>query len=91
VVVQPGISLVVRLQNAAESFEMLTRTLALPVGTVTIRHRRRCLSGEWPVVADIAPQPSGAGFTQTRCQHRHRYGFGAKVINLERGLEALPL
>jgi hypothetical protein len=76
-----GIPLVaVRLQNATEPFEMLARMLALSVGTVMIQHRRRRLSGERAVIADIAPQPASAGFSQTRFQHRHRGIIGMHSV-----------
>jgi hypothetical protein len=59
---------------------MHARMLALSAGTVPIQHRRRRRSGERAVVADIAPQPSGAGFAQTRFQHWHRGVIGMHPI-----------
>ncbi len=48
------------LKNAAEWVEGFTG--ARPsVGAVTIQHRRRRLSGERAVIADIAAQPASAG------------------------------
>ena len=80
-IVKSRITLVaVRLQNAVEPFEMLARMLAFSVGTVTIQHRRRRLSGEWAVIADIAPQPASTGFAEARFQHRHRGIIGMHPI-----------
>jgi hypothetical protein len=62
--------------------------LAFSVGAVMIQHRWGRLTGERAVIADIAPQPAGAGFAEAGFQHRHRgvvgmYPFGRHDVRAD--------
>ena len=66
--VEPGIG--VRLQDAGEPGQVALGMLALAIGRVEERHRRRIGPAERPVVPDIAPQ--AADLRPLLGQHRHR-------------------
>ena len=68
--VEPGIA--VSVDDAAEVLQMRLRMLTLAVGRIKEQSRRWPRADEWPLVADIRPQPAGLGLAGARCPHRHR-------------------
>ena len=58
---------------------MRLRVLAFAVGRVAEQRRRRPGAGEWPLVADIGPQPPGLGLAGARRQDWHR-----RVVDVQR-------
>src|SRR6266581_9589380 len=68
--VEPGIP--VGVDDAAEALQVRPRVLALAVWRVEEQRRRRARAGEWPLVANVGPQPSGLGLAGAGRQYRHR-------------------
>src|SRR5438552_6208879 len=68
--VEPGIA--VGVNDAAKVLQMGLRMLAFAIGRVEEQRRRRARTGEWPLIADIEPQPAGLGLAGTWRQNRHR-------------------
>ena len=60
----------VGLQNAGIATEMPLGMFARSIAGSMEQRRRRILASEWPVVADIHPNPPG--FCLAFCKDRHR-------------------
>jgi hypothetical protein len=58
------------LKIAGERLHMCRRMLSSAIRAIEIGGGWRCRSAEWPVIADIDPEPSGLGSPKPRRQHR---------------------
>src|SRR5436305_11261393 len=68
--IEPGVA--VGVNDAAEVLQMRLRMLAFTVGRVEEQSRRWPRAGEWPLIANVGPQPAGLGLAGARRQNRHR-------------------
>ena len=68
--VEPGVA--VGVDHAAEALQVGPRMLAFAVRRIEEQGSRRPGASEWPLIADIGPQPSGLGLSVARRQDRHR-------------------
>src|SRR5271167_3051062 len=68
--VEPGIT--VGVDDPAEVLQMCLRMLALAVGRVEEQRRWRPRAGEWPLIANVGPQPAGLGLAGARREDWHR-------------------
>src|SRR5882757_1757617 len=76
--VKPGIT--VDVDDAAEVLQMRLRMFALAVGRVEEQSRWRPRAGEWPLIADVGPQPAGLGLAGARREDRHRGIVDVQVV-----------
>src|SRR5690349_8752619 len=75
--IEPGIA--VGVNDAAKVLQMRLRMLAFTIGRVEKQRRRRPRAGEWPLIADIGPQPAGLGLAGARRENRHRRVFDTPI------------
>src|SRR5580704_19715345 len=68
--VEPGIA--VGVNDAAEVRQMGLWMFALPVRRIAEQSRRRPRASEWPLIANVGPQPARLGLAGARCEDRHR-------------------
>ena len=73
---EPGIA--VGLQHAAKPRQVRPRVLAAAVRRVAIAHCRRRRAGIGSLVAQVGPEPTGAGLARARRQHRDRCVVGVQ-------------
>ena len=76
--VEPAIA--VGLQHAAEPGEMRLGMLGPAVRAVAVEHGGRGRAAMRPLVAEIGPEPAGAGLAEARGEDRHR-----RVVGMQHG------
>jgi len=57
--------------------------LAFAIGAKSEPDRRRDLTGSWPLVAHVRPQPAGLGFAAPGCKHRKRRIVGVHDVGAQ--------
>jgi len=67
--IEPGIA--VGMDDATKVLQMRLRMLAFTIGRVEEQSCRRPRASEWPLIANVGPQPAGLGPAGARRQHRH--------------------
>src|SRR5690554_3689136 len=78
------------LQDPGPAIEMGLRVLSAPVARIVEQRRRRIGTAEWPVVADIDPQPAGVGLALGKdwhCRVVAVQSFGGKNMGLDLAIE----
>jgi hypothetical protein len=65
-------SIAVGVDDAPKVLQMRLRMLTFTVGRVKEQSRRRPRASEWPLIADVGPQPARLGLAGARGQDRHR-------------------
>ena len=70
----------VGLENPAVIGEMPARVLAVAVAGVEVHRRRRVRSAEWPVVANVGPQPADDRLALGQNRHRRVVAVNARRV-----------
>ena len=68
--IEPGIA--VGMDDATKVLQMRLRMLAFTIGRVEEQSCRRPRASEWPLIANVGPQPAGLGLAGAWREHRHR-------------------